>query len=70
METCGGKTCFQKGITVELRWDDENNIVFQVLKQELKTDNQNILVPIETACETFRDGLNGFTDDYLSEGRY
>ena len=28
-----------------------------------------MLIPKETAWQTFLDGLNGFTDDFLSSGR-
>ena len=34
-----------------------------------KIGNIVILVPVEQAWETFLDGVFGFTDDYLSDGR-
>jgi len=34
-----------------------------------KIGNIAVLYPIDQAWETFLDGLNGFTDDFLSEGR-
>jgi len=34
-----------------------------------KVGNIAILYPIDQAWEVFLDGLNGFTDDFLSDGR-
>ena len=34
-----------------------------------KIGNIAVLYPIDQAWETFLDGLNSFTDDYLSDGR-
>jgi len=34
-----------------------------------KVGNTAILFPIDLAWETFLDGLNSFTDDFLSDGR-
>ena len=34
-----------------------------------KIGNIAILFPVDQAWETFLDGLNGFTDDFLSNGR-
>ncbi len=34
-----------------------------------KVGNAVILFPKEQAWETFLNGLNGFTDDFLAEGR-
>ena len=34
-----------------------------------KVGNITILFPIDQAWETFLNGLNGFTDDFLSDGR-
>ena len=34
-----------------------------------KVGNIAILFPVDQAWETFLDGLNGFTDDFLSDGR-
>lgn len=34
-----------------------------------KIGNIAILFPIDQSWETFLDGLNGFTDDFLSDGR-
>ena len=34
-----------------------------------KIGNMAVLFPVEQAWEIFLDGLNGFTDDFLSDGR-
>lgn len=34
-----------------------------------KIGNIAILFPIDKAWETFLDGLNGFSDDFMSDGR-
>ena len=34
-----------------------------------KIGNITILFPVDQAWDTFLDGLNGFTDDFLSSGR-
>ena len=34
-----------------------------------KTGNTVVLIPIDQVWETFLNGLNGFTDDFLLDGR-
>ena len=61
--------------TVKIFESKQNQIVllpakygFKVVIQRLGTSL--ILTPKDKLTESFLDGINGFTEDFMSEGRY